>query len=238
MMKNIFITILSVASISLSAQLRNNLTPANGAITSTTAFLDASSSITWNGANNNGKGLVFPRTDLVAMTTLVAPGNGSAALFPTRLDGMIVYNTATGTASTGTAGVSVVPGFYYYDNKSATLNGGTWKPLASVVDPKFNVTSAAAGTPTNTLVNGNQVYAIKGTFNASGTSTAVDIPAPAGMSAMYGITIYKAGTNTVYDRSLYSYTVATSAGNAITGSPSMSVVYPNGTYEYVLEYLK
>jgi hypothetical protein len=79
MMKNIFITILSVASISLSAQLRNNLTPANGAITSTTAFLDASSSITWNGANNNGKGLVFPRTDLVAMTTLVAPGNGSAA---------------------------------------------------------------------------------------------------------------------------------------------------------------
>lgn len=238
MMKNIFMTVLTVASISLSAQLRNNLTPANGAVTSTTAFLDASSSTTWNGSNNNGKGLVFPRTDLVAMTSLAAPVNGLPTAFPNRLDGMIVYNTATGTAATGTAGVSVVPGFYYYDNKTSMLNGGTWKPLSSAVDPKFNVTNAAAGTPTNTLVNGNQVYAIKGQFTASGTSTAVDIPAPAGMSAMYGITIYKAGTNTVYDRSLYSYTVATTAGNAVTGSPSMSVVYPSGTYEYVLEYLK
>ena len=240
-MKTIFITILTVASISISAQLRNNTTPSNGSINTTTAFLDASSSATWNGSNNNGKGLVFPRTDLVAMTTLAAPVNGVATSYPTRLDGMIVYNTATGTAATGTAGVNVVPGFYYYDNKSATLNGGTWKPFTSAaVDPK--VTIGTAETTTNTLINtpsGNkQLYAIKGTFTASGTSTAVNIPAPTGMTTMYGITIYKTGTNTVYDRSLYSYTVATTAGNAITGSPSMSVVYPADTYDYVLEYLK
>lgn len=235
-MKNIFITILSVASISLSAQLRNNLTPANGAITSTTAFLDASSSITWNGANNNGKGLVFPRTDLVAMTTLVAPGNGSAALFPTRLDGMIVYNTATGTAGTGTAGVSVAPGFYYYDNKSATLNGGTWKPFTA--NPKENILT----TETTTLrqLNGSQVYAIKGSFNANGTSTAptsytnaVIIPST---GSLYSITIYQAGTNNVYANSVYSYDKTT--GNFITGSPSISVVYPSGTYDYVVEYTR
>lgn len=234
-MKNIFITMLAVASVSLSAQLRNNTTPSNGSINTNTAFLDASSSVAWNGSNNNGKGLVFPRTDLVAMTALAAPVNGIATSYPTRLDGMIVYNTATGTAGTGTAGVSVVPGFYYYDNKSATLNGGTWKPFTSApVNPKLNILTTE--TITNTLVNSAQVYAIKGQFTASGTTTAVNIPAPAGITAMYAITIYKAGTNTVYDRSLYSYD--TTSGNAITGSPNMSVVYPNGTYDYVLEYLK
>ncbi|RTZ45871.1 hypothetical protein EJ377_13970 [Chryseobacterium arthrosphaerae] len=55
------------------------------------------------------------------MTTLAAPVNGLPTAFPTLLDGMIVYNTATGTAATGTAGVSVVPGFYYYDNKHQLL---------------------------------------------------------------------------------------------------------------------
>lgn len=232
MMKNIFITVLAVASVSLSAQLRNNLTPANGAVTATTAFLDASSSVTWNGSNNNGKGLVFPRTSLVAMTTLAAPVSGLPAAYPTLLDGMIVYNTATGTASTGTAGVSVVPGFYYYDNKSATLNGGTWKPFA----PSTKENILTTETVTNRQINSAQVYGIKGTFAASGTSTSVTIPAPTGMTAMYAITIYKAGSNTVYSRELYSYDPAT--GAAVTGSPSMSVVYPNGTYDYVLEYLK
>lgn len=243
-MKNIFITVLAVASISLSAQLRNNLTPANGAVTSTTAFLDASSSVTWNGSNNNGKGLVFPRANLVSMTSLAAPVNGIPAAFPTLLDGMIVYNTATGTAATGTAGVSVVPGFYYYDNKSATLNGGTWKPFASTVDPKFNVTTSnTAGTATNTLVDGSQVYAVKGQFTTTAGSTAVTITPPPGITSMYGITIYKkAGTGTgngnkvVYARDLYSYDIAT--GAAVTGSQSISVVYPADTYEYILEFLK
>ena len=242
-MKNIFITMLAVASISLSAQLRNNTTPSNGSINTNTAFLDASSSVAWNGSTNNGKGLVFPRTDLVAMTALAAPVNGIPASYPTRLDGMIVYNTATGTAATGTAGVSVVPGFYYYDNKSTTLNGGTWKPFASVVDPKFNVTNAATGTATNTLVDGTQVFAIKGQFTTTGTTTAVTITPPTGITSMYGITIYKKagvgtgnGNKVVYARDLYSYDVATGAG--VTGSQSMSVVYPQDTYEYILEYLK
>ncbi|OCA75774.1 hypothetical protein BBI00_11825 [Chryseobacterium arthrosphaerae] len=242
-MKNIFTTVLAIASVSLSAQLRNNLTPANGAVTSTTAFLDASSSSTWNSSTNNGKGLVFPRTNLVSMTTLAAPVNGLPTAFPTLLDGMIVYNTATGTAATGTAGVSVVPGFYYYDNKTSTLNGGTWKPFNAAIDPKFNVTNAAAGTATNTLVDGTQVYAVKGQFTTTAGSTAVTITPPTGITSMYGITIYKKagvgtgnGNKVVYARDLYSYDIAT--GAAVTGSQNISVVYPQDTYEYILEYLK
>ncbi|UEQ78710.1 hypothetical protein [Chryseobacterium arthrosphaerae] len=243
MMKNIFTTVLAIASVSLSAQLRNNLTPANGAVTSTTAFLDASSSSTWNSSTNNGKGLVFPRTNLVSMTTLAAPVNGLPTAFPTLLDGMIVYNTATGTAATGTAGVSVVPGFYYYDNKTSNLNGGTWKPFNAAIDPKFNVTNAAAGTATNTLVDGTQVYAVKGQFTTTAGSTAVTITPPTGITSMYGITIYKKagvgtgnGNKVVYARDLYSYDIAT--GAAVTGSQNISVVYPQDTYEYILEYLK
>ncbi|HCN50181.1 MAG TPA: hypothetical protein DIT10_14020 [Chryseobacterium sp.] len=223
----------------MNAQIKGNQGYSGSAIPSSSAFIDASVTNVVNNANF-GKGMIYPRADLSVMVLSNQGGLYNASNNPNRFDGMIVYNTATtGTAASGATQGTLSRGFWYYDNSSNSPTGGTWRPfITTASDPKFNVTNAAAGTPTNTLVNGNQVYAIKGQFTASGTSTAVDIPAPAGMSAMYGITIYKAGTNTVYDRSLYSYTVATSAGNAITGSPSMSVVYPNGVYEYVLEYLK
>lgn len=240
-MKNKFKTLLAVGFLSIAtvsyAQVRIVNSATNAGVGNMTAFIDASSNSTANSQPNVGKGLLFPRTDLTTLTAFGGGATGAPTSFPTRYDGMIVYNTATsGVAGVGSTQGTLSPGYWYYENKSTTVNGGIWKPLASTADPKFNVTNDAAGTATNTLVNGNQVYAIKGQFTASGTSTAVNIPAPAGITAMYGITIYKAGTNTVYDRSLYSYD--TTSGNAITGSPNMSVVYPNGTYEYVLEYLK
>ncbi|WP_374465088.1 hypothetical protein [Chryseobacterium sp.] len=185
-----------------------------------------------------GRGLGFPRTNLTTFTFDTSPMDNTVIV--SDFDGMVVYNTATGNTAAG-QGVTtaVAPGFYYFSNPGnpGNITNGRWVPIGGG-SSKFDVTNAAAGTPTNTLVNGAQVYAIKGTFAASGSSTAVNIPAPTGMTALYGITIYKAGTNTVYDRSLYSYTIATTAGNAITGSPSMSVVYPAGTYDYVIEYLK
>ena len=129
-MKKIFIFLsVSLVNTLAIAQVRNNESPSNAAINNTTAFLDASSSPKWNGSNNNGKGLVFPRTDLTTMTTLVAPLAGRPNSFPTQLDGMIVYNTGTGETKTGAQKVKVTPGFYFYENKSTTLNGGTWKPL-------------------------------------------------------------------------------------------------------------
>jgi hypothetical protein len=151
---------------------------------------------------------------------------------------MIVYNSATGNTVSGQGvQVAVVPGFYYFSNpgQSTSITAGRWLPMGGG-SPKVNI--GTAETLTNTSISNAPVYAIKGTFTASGTSTAVNVPSPTGMTGMYGITIYKTGTNVVYDRSLYSYTLGTTAGNAITGSPSMSVVYPAGTYDYVLEYLK
>ncbi|SHE75012.1 hypothetical protein [Chryseobacterium sp. OV279] len=226
----------------VSAQVKGNQTLGNSSINLSTAFFDASSSTLWNGASpaatNVGKGFLFPRADLRSLV-LTNSGSFLASNNPNRFDGIIVYNTASGNTPATGSGIgnqAVTPGFYYFSNPGSptTAATGQWLPLGG--NPKVNFSSAEVAT--NSLVNNAQVYAIKGQFTATGSSTAVDIPSPTGMTALYGITIYRAGTNTVYDRSLYSYTVATSAGNAITGSPSMSVVYPSGTYDYVIEYLK
>ncbi len=49
---------------------------------------------------------------------------GIATSYPTRFDGMVVYNTATGVAGIGNTAVN--PGFYYYSNQSTNANGGKW----------------------------------------------------------------------------------------------------------------
>lgn len=238
-MKKIFILSLAFIGASLSAQI-NASSAVNNSITGENAFLDVSSYSAINGwTESESKGLAFPETDLtkfVFKTDFIAN-------FPTAFNGMIVYNTApsgsTNDPALTTQTVGLTPGFYYFYNptgsSTGTVTAGRWLPIGGT-SPKVDVLTTE--TATNTLVAGKQVYAMKGQFTATGSSTAVNIPAPTGMTALYGITIYKAGTNTVYDRSLYSYTIATTAGNAITGSPSMSVVYPNGTYDYVIEYLK
>ncbi|QBJ86382.1 hypothetical protein DDI74_08980 [Chryseobacterium gleum] len=240
-MKNIFLNIAGGVLLFLGANVNAQII-SNGNVTSTlnntNYFMDASN---FEGLANQsyGRGLGFPRTNLTTFTFDTSPMDNTVIV--SDFDGMVVYNTATGNTATG-QGVTtaVAPGFYYFSNPGnpGNITNGRWVPVGGA----GKVTIGTAETTTNTIINttagDKQLYAIKGTFTASGTSTAVNIPAPAGMSAMYGITIYKAGTNTVYDRSLYSYTIATTAGNAITGSPSMSVVYPSGTYDYVLEYLK
>ncbi|WP_288436374.1 hypothetical protein [uncultured Chryseobacterium sp.] len=219
------------------AQIRaNNAISTN--ITGQSVFLDASANGFTTSANN-GKGIAFPRTDLTTFT--FATPTTSNFNFPTAYDGMIVYNSKSGTTpatGSGVGGQTVAPGFYYFSNPTGgsanayATSTGQWLPFSA--NTKENILTTE--TVTNRQINSAQVYGIKGTFAASGTSTSVTIPAPTGMTAMYAITIYKAGSNTVYSRELYSYDPAT--GAAVTGSPSMSVVYPNGTYDYVLEYLK
>ncbi|MGV4463113.1 hypothetical protein ACQ1PR_05930 [Ornithobacterium rhinotracheale] len=116
-------------SLSTYAQIRTNKDISQNTISSQTPFLDAFSSVAWNKSTNIGKGLVFPRTDLTQLKTMVAVPNGLATAYPHRLDGMLVYNTATGTSGIGN--VQVKPGFYYYENKSNSLNGGTWKAMGA-----------------------------------------------------------------------------------------------------------
>jgi hypothetical protein len=226
------------------AQLRTNGF-ASGNIQGQSAFMDASGAT--NGFSDvantkDGKGLVFPRTNLTNFTFTTTTGDEDN--FPTAYDGMIVYNTATGNTPVTGSGIgnqAITPGFYYFSNPTAgptngifTITAGQWLPLGGSGKTIIGTTE----TITNTQIGTAAVYAIKGTFTANGTTTAVNIPSPTGMTSLYSVTIYKAGTGVVFDKSLYSYTLGTGAGNAITGSPSMSVVYPSGTYDYVLEYLK
>lgn len=234
-----------IASLTSSsfAQIRSN-----NAISSTvggqSVFLDASAN-GFTTTPNIGKGISFPRTNLTTFT-FVTPTTG-ALNFPTAYDGMIVYNSGTGnTPATGSGigGQAITPGFYYFSNPTAgpgnfTTAGGQWLPMGG--NPRFNVTTAE--TTTNTLVNNNQVYAKKGRFVTSGTSTAptsypdgaITIPA-SGTAGIYRVTVFKAGTGSVFANGVYSYDIAT--GNLITGSPSMSVVYPADTYDYIVEYTK
>lgn len=149
-MKNVLSVAVIFASLSVAAQVRTNQNISQNTIPSQTPFMDASSTLVWNSSTNLGKGLVFPQTDLTKLTTLVATPSGLPTAYPNRLDGMIVYNIATGTSAIG--GVSVVPGFYYYENKSTSLNGGTWKAIGS------NSTITGAGNLTGTGItvgNGN-----------------------------------------------------------------------------------
>ena len=230
-MKKIVFTILTVSM----GTCFNTQVLSNGEITNQfpneNIFLDASTNN--NSTVNDGKGLLFPTTNLTTFTFKTSSLDGIN--FPSAYDGMVVYNTTTGNTVTGNGVVTnVIPGFYYFSNpgQSTDISAGRWLPMGG----KINITTTE--TATHTLINNAQVYAVKGTFDASGTTTAVNIPSPSGMTGMYGITIYKGGTTTVYAKELYSYNVATTAGNAITGSQSISVVYPSGTYDYVLEYLK
>lgn len=223
------------ASSTFFAQLRSNGT-VSATVSTQSVFLDASAN-GFTTSTSNGKGLAFPRTNLTTFT-FVTPVT-SALNFPTAYDGMIVYNSTAGTTPATGSGIgnqTVGVGFYYFSNPTPTpaysSASGQWLPLGSA--PKENILTTE--TVTNRLVNNAQIYGIKGTFTANGTTTAVTIPAPTGITALYGITIYKAGTNTVYSRELYSYDITN--GSAVTGSPTMSVVYPSGTYDYVLEYLK
>lgn len=244
-MKNIFNLLAIVAFGSLvnaQVNVNNGIQPAT--INNSNAAIDLSSAFsTEAGAGANiGKGIIIPSVNLVNFEFDTSLADGST--FPTFFDGMIVYNNANGTTLTAgnrsSTATIVSPGYYFFYNPNGSTNGavqqGVWRPLGA--DPKVNI--ATAETVTNTLVNGNQVYARRGTFQTSGSSTtptsfsnAAVIPAA---GSLYRITIYQSGTNNVYSNSVYSYNNAT--GSFVTGSPSMSVVYPAGTYNYTIEYTK
>ncbi|MHA3045288.1 hypothetical protein JSO61_008165 [Riemerella anatipestifer] len=156
MKKQIFILVALSINILSYAQIKTNKTVSQNVIPNQTAFLDASSTPQWNTSTNIGKGLVFPRTDLTQLNTLIATPNGVSLAYPNRLDGMIVYNTATGKSAIGN--VDVTSGFYYYENTSNTLSGGTWKPLGGISPVTSNIYTSdgtLAGNRTVTLGTNN-----------------------------------------------------------------------------------
>lgn len=140
-MKKIVLITSILVSCFASSQVR--MTGTGISASNSSAFIDASSNTTNNGTVGNGKGLVFPRVDLSTFTfvgTTGVPNN-----YPTRFDGMIVYNTKTGgTANVGSTVGTLAPGFWFYDNKSAITTGGTWKVLGGSASKFTDGTTTAA----------------------------------------------------------------------------------------------
>ena len=132
-LKNIFLLIGLTLIVKVNGQVRIVNSISNSVALNSSAFIDASSNLTINNSTNLGKGLLYPRTDLTTFANFGGNSIGLATSYPTRFDGLLVYNTGTGNtlASASDAIVAVTPGFWYYDNKSTTLKGGTWKPIAT-----------------------------------------------------------------------------------------------------------
>lgn len=128
------------------AQIRVLNIADNQALANSPAFVDASSNVTANTNQSWGKGLVFPRVDLSTFTLpAITGGYGRTNNFPTYLDGMIVYNTNTGgTAGVGSTDGTLTPGYWYYENKSGSETGGTWKALGSGTGGAAALTGSAS----------------------------------------------------------------------------------------------
>ncbi len=130
-MKKILFTLAIISFYTVAnAQVKVNQNAANSAINTSSAFMDASSSPLWNGTANQGKGMLYPRVDLVAFTSMSHAGPFNASNNPNYFDGLLVFNTATGIAGIGAD--SVFPGYYYYRNTTTTANGGHWVSLKGI----------------------------------------------------------------------------------------------------------
>lgn len=134
----------------------NSPTALSATITGSHAFFDASDyGVNW--ASNVSKGMVFPQTDLtnwIFKTDVLEEG----LIFTTAYDGMIVYNTGTGSTKVTSpfggilplqkadngAVTSVAPGFYYFYNPirydtqlipqplpADTVEFGKWIPISN-----------------------------------------------------------------------------------------------------------
>ena len=130
MKKTFLLLSLICFSSGIKAQVKVNQNAANSAINTSSAFMDASSSPLWNGTTNQGKGMLYPRVDLVNYTAMSHAGPFNASNNPNYFDGLLVFNTATGVAGIGAD--SVFPGYYYYRNTTTTANGGHWVSLKGI----------------------------------------------------------------------------------------------------------
>ncbi|CAN1498678.1 hypothetical protein MCEGE10_00432 [Flavobacteriaceae bacterium] len=237
----------------VNGQIRaNNVIATN--ISGESAFLDASGATGGFSdiANSNiGKGLIFSRTDLNVFT-FISP-DGDEDNYPTAYDGMVVFNTGSGTTPLLGSGIGsqlITPGFYYFSNPTPTPDfssaSGQWIQLGSNVK---NYTTTPIKTATS--IDGAQVWAVKGSFsvpyaptllvpNPTYVSTAVvSIPKPDGITGYTKMTTYQGGKTFRSDISSLTIDPLDLLNvSVVTGNGLFSEVYPGGDYTYTLEYFK
>jgi len=191
------------------AQIKINSNLGTTSLTNHTAFLDASISTTWNGSTNNGKGLLFPRVNLTTLATMM-PTTSVATNNPNRFDGMLVYNTATGTSAIGAKAVK--PGFFYYSNQSTNVNGGTWISVGDIGTTALGVVATVAAY--TVLATDSTIFC-----DAATAPFTVTLPSPVGNSGK-----------------VYIIRKTDATDNAITFSPS--IVFSQGVVVSSLNYVK
>lgn len=222
----------------VNAQISVYSTP-NTNISESNYFFDASLQESVNNPNL-GRLFGFPRIDLTKFrfdTSIMKKGK----VFANYFDGVLVFNNYDGTTIDGIP-TEVGRGFYYFDNPTGEDNSniinGKWMKLGGT-----NYSTAATnGSITSNTIDGKPIYSYKSTFTqVTGESkTEFDLTVPTGIKGLFKITIYNTDAN-YYTNSVYSLTMDPNNSakvKLVTGVPNISVVYPAGTYNYILEYLK
>lgn len=245
-MNKIAIVFSVLASNLLFSQVITN--PRVTASATSNGFIDASQNTNLSN-QSRGRALIFPSTDLsqYKLNTTV-----DALSMPTAYDGMIVYNTKNGGATTDpniTATTDLTPGFYYFSNPTGRSKtglqrfaSGKWVRIGDGSNNRVVAFTDGQEVETNTTIDGAKVYAIKGSFVHDGGNSVL-INKPTDFANLSQIKVYrKNGTGTdknLVGSSLYSYEVVGNQIKLIFGQGGiLSLSYPQGNYEYMLEYTK
>ena len=249
-MKRIYIlSMLLSFNLILKAQVNVSASPSTK-MTGQNVFLDASEYSKTSYDKSVSKGLIFPQVDLTQFEFKTT--NVTRNYIPTAFDGMIVYNTATGTTTDPLfAGnqIEVEPGFYYFHNPQGmtllaggatganAVKAGKWVPLGSGGSATIKTTETRLG-----KIDNVQLYGIKGTFQVTAADGATinnflpnALVSPTPITSIHSIKIYDS-TKKLVTSSLVSYDIANN--KAVTGMGNMSIPLPVGTYSYVLEYFR
>ncbi len=245
-MRVIILAIL-IGTFQSNAQIKSSETVQN-TLQNSLAFLDGTSSPTYNAANANyvASGILFPRMDLTltfheTYSGMTGPWDaaaltGSTTYIPNYYDGLVVFNTGTGTIDAygmGTVGTAVVPGFYYYRNTTTDWDGGTWTSMASTAPASVISTSATDTNLTNSNGKDELVIGLPGTAN--GTTTVMDL----GTTNINADTVDQFRKAYIYDSEggkllMIATGTYTSLTNIfVTGNGMMNELLPASTSYYV-----
>lgn len=206
----------------------------------TSVFLDASASPLSLPANTDlGKGLVFPRTDLTQFNFSPL----SSSFFETGYDGMIVYNTTSGSTpgtGSGIGNQDVEPGFYYFNNPGSTGNSATgeWVSFANGNNSRTNVANNTINN-TTTIINGvnEKVVLLDGTANGTRTELTLDnsvlAPASTPITRLREARIYDA-SNELQLIASSDFRVDSGSYIIVTGDGMVNKLLPAATYRVEL----
>ena len=237
-MKNLIIILMITFSLSSYSQILTSESFSFGSAANSFAFIDASSSVGFNPFLGAGKGILFPQTDItnVDETDIFDSGTiGSPSNNPNFYDGLIVFNTGSGTTTLGNP-VTVEPGFYYYSNPNASSIGtGEWKPLGGGGDGRFTISPTPV--ETNTVTPNGNVFVVEVSGTTDGTSTTLDLS-----TDLSGIDVFRFRRAYVYNSNDELVIQATnefdnSSKILTTGDGSVNKLLPSGTYTVEFYYV-